>query len=201
MELVKKYKSLGYSGVVITNHYSPMTFHFKEFFNKKKAIEHYLKGYREAKKYEDEDFSVLLGMEIRFYATVNDYLVYGITETFLENAPFLLPFYLKRAYKLFKKNGFITIQAHPFRPYIRRANPKYLDGVEIKNGKSPLTENEKALEWAESVNLKIRTAGSDCHRESGAGITGIITEEPIKTNEDLIRILESGSFKIIDNNI
>ena len=66
MELVKKYKSLGYSGVVITNHYSPMTFHFNEFFNKKKAIEHYLKGYREAKKYEDEHFSVLLGMEIRF---------------------------------------------------------------------------------------------------------------------------------------
>ncbi|MBR2877131.1 MAG: hypothetical protein IKC01_08330, partial [Clostridia bacterium] len=183
---------------VVTNHYSPMTFHLNEFFNKKKAVEHYLKGYREAKKYEDEGFSVLLGMEIRFYATVNDYLVYGVTEEFLENSPFLLSFYLKRAYKLFKKNGFVTVQAHPFRPYIRRANEKYLDGVEIKNGKSPEEENKKALVWADKANLKIRTAGSDCHRESGAGITGIITYEPIKTNEDLLRILRSGNFEIVE---
>ena len=52
--------------------------------------------------------------------------------------------------------------------------------------------------WAEKKNLKIRTAGSDCHRESGAGISGIITNEPIKTNDDLLRILRNGEFKIIE---
>ena len=197
-ELVEKYKELGYSGIVITNHYSDLTFSLKEMFNKKLRSEHYLKGYREAKKYETEDFSVLLGVELRFFLNGNDYLIYGITEELVEKMPFLLPMYLRRTSKFFRNNGCIIIQAHPYRPYIYRANPKYLDGVEIVNGKSTKEENEKALKWAERKNLKIKTAGSDCHRESGAGISGIETNEPIKNSNDLLKILKSGEFKIIE---
>jgi len=197
-ELIKKYKKLGYSGIVITNHYSDFTFSLKEMFNKKLRAEHYLKGFKEAKKYETDDFSVLLGIELRFFLNGNDYLIYGVTEELVEKMPFLLPMYLKKTANFFKKNGCIIIQAHPYRPYIYRANSKYLDGVEIVNGKSSKEENEKALKWAIKKNLKIRTAGSDCHRESGAGISGIITNEPIKTNDDLLRILKSGEFEIIE---
>lgn len=197
-ELTDKYKELGYSGIVITNHYSDLTFSFKELFNKKLRSKHYLAGYREAKKYETDDFSVLLGVELRFYLNGNDYLIYGVTEDFMENAPFLLPLHLKRTSKLFRDNGFVIIQAHPYRPYIYRANPKYLDGVEVVNGKSTKLENDKALSWANKKGLKIRTAGSDCHRVSGAGITGIITNEKIKTNDDLLRILKNGEFQIIE---
>ena len=197
-ELVEKYKELGYSGIVITNHYSDFTFSLKEMFNKKLRSEHYLKGYREAKKYETEDFSVLLGLELRFFLNGNDYLIYGITEELIEKSPFLLPMYLKRSSAFFRKHGCIIIQAHPYRPYIYRANPKYLDGVEIVNGKSTKEENKKALNWAERKNLKIKTAGSDCHRVTGAGISGIETNEPIKNNDDLLRILKSGEFRIIE---
>lgn len=197
-ELVEKYKELGYSGIVITNHYSDFTFSLKEIFNKKLRSEHYLKGYREAKKYETEDFCVLLGVELRFFLNGNDYLIYGVTEELVEKSPFLLPMYLKRTSAFFRKHGCIIIQAHPFRPYIYRANPKYLDGVEIVNGKSTKEENEKALKWAEKKNLKIKTSGSDCHRVTGAGISGIETNEPIKNNDDLLRILKSGEFEIIE---
>lgn len=197
-EIVEKYKKAGYAGIVITNHYSDFTFTLKEMFNKKLRFEHYIAGYREAKKYETEDFTVLLGIELRFFLNGNDYLIYGVTEELLEKTPFLLPMYLKKAAHFFKKNGCIIIQAHPFRPYIYRANPKYLDGVEIINGKSTKEENEKALNWANKKNLKIRTAGSDCHRESGAALTGIVTTEPIKSNEDLLRILTKGDFSLIE---
>ena len=144
-ELVEKYKELGYSGIVITNHYSDLTFSLKEMFNRKLRTEHYLAGFREAKKYETEDFSVLLGIELRFFLNGNDYLIYGVTEELVEKMPFLLPMYLKRTAKFFKKHDCIIIQAHPYRPYIYRANPKYLDGVEIVNGKSTKEENDKAL--------------------------------------------------------
>lgn len=197
-ELVEKYKELGYSGIVITNHYSDMTFSLKEMFNKRLRTEHYLAGYREAKKCETEDFSVLLGVELRFFLNGNDYLIYGVSEELIEKAPFLLPMYLKKASRFFRNNGCIVIQAHPFRPYIYRANEKYLDGVEILNGKSSKEENDKALKWAERKGLKIRTAGSDCHRATGAGLTGIVTNEPIKTNDDLLRILRNGEFEIIE---
>ncbi len=197
--LVKKYKEAGYSGIVITDHYSPMTFHISEFFNKKKALDHFLQGYRKAKKFETEDFSVLLGVELRFYATVNDYLIYGVTEEMLYEFPFLLPFYIKRASKLFRQRGCLFIQAHPFRKFITRANPKYLDGVEVFNGKADKEANDNSLKWAEENNIKIQTSGSDCHRETGVALGGIITEEPIKTNEDLLRILKSGDYKLIRN--
>ena len=51
----------------------------------------------------------------------------------------------------------------------------------------------------EENNIKIHTSGSDCHRETGVGLGGIITEEPIKTNEDLLKILKNGNYKLIKN--
>ena len=198
-ELIKIYKDAGYSGIVLTDHYSPMTFNPSEFFSKNKALDHYLRAYREAKSYETDDFTVLLGMELRFYATVNDYLVYGVTEEMLYDLPFLLPLYIRRASNRLRSKGCLFLQAHPFRKLITRANPKYLDGVEVFNGKATPEANEQSLKWAQSINTPIMTSGSDCHRESGAAIGGIITNEPIKTNEDLLRILKSGDFKLIRN--
>ena len=198
-ELIKIYKDAGYSGIVLTDHYSPMTFNPSEFFSKKKAIDHYLRAYREAKKYNSDDFTVLLGMELRFYATVNDYLVYGVSEEMLYSIPFLLPLYIKRASSLLRSKGCLFLQAHPFRKLITRANPKYLDGVEVYNGKADKEANDASLKWAEEIGNVIKTSGSDCHRESGAALGGIITKEPIKTNDDLIRILKSGDYQLIMN--
>ena len=187
-DLVDKYKEAGYSGIVITDHYSPMTFHISEFFNKKKAIDHFLEGYRRAKEYETEDFTVMLGLELRFYATVNDYLVYGVTEDMLYDLPFMLKLYIRRASKMLRERGCLFIQAHPFRKYITRAKPEYLDGVEVFNAKADKEANDNSLKWAREINAHIMTSGSDCHRESGVGFGGIITKEPIKSNEDLLRI-------------
>lgn len=198
-DLVEKYKVAGYSGIVITDHYSPMTFHIPEFFNKKKAIDHFLEGYRKAKKYETDDFTVLLGMELRFYATVNDYLVYGVSEEMLYELPFLLKTYIKRASNMLRERGCLFLQAHPFRKMITRANPRYLDGVEVFNGKADKEANDNSLKWAEEINTPVMTSGSDCHRESGVGLGGIITTEPIKSNEDLLRILKSGKYELIKN--
>ena len=198
-ELIEEYKKAGYSGIVLTDHDSPITFNLGEFFNKKKALDHYLKAYREAKQYETDDFTILLGMELRFYATVNDYLIYGITEEMLYELPFLLKTYIRKASRLLRERGCLFLQAHPFRKLITRANPKYLDGVEVFNAKSTKEENDNSLKWAEENNIKIHTSGSDCHRETGVGLGGIITQEPIKTNKDLLRILKSGNYKLIRN--
>jgi hypothetical protein len=199
-DLIQIYKDAGYSGIVLTDHYSPMTFNPSEFFSKKKAIDHCLKAYKEAQKYTTDDFTVLLGIELRFYATVNDYLIYDISEEMLHELPFLLSLYIRRASKLLREKGCIFLQAHPFRKLITRAKPKYLDGVEVFNGKADKESNDLSEKWAEEIGATIRTSGSDCHRESGAAKGGIITNEPIKTNEDLLRILKSGDFKLIKNN-
>ena len=153
-ELIQKHKDAGYSGIVLTDHYSPMTFDLPDFFSKKKAIDHYLRAWRIAEKYNDENFTVLLGMELRFYATVNDYIIYGVTEDMLYELPFLLSVYIKRASKMLRERGCLFLQAHPFRKFITRADPKYLDGVEVFNAKSTKEENDNSLKWAEENNIK-----------------------------------------------
>lgn len=199
-EMVKLYKEAGYDGIVITDHYSPATFPFQEQISKTRACEHYLKGYRKAKALEDENFTVLLGMELRYYATVNDYLIYGLTEEKLKKLPHMMALYTKQGYKAMKKEGLLVIQAHPFRKFIYRANPKYLDGVEVYNGKTDKELNDKALDWANSfTKAAIKVGGSDAHRESQICTSGIITHEKIRTSEDLVRILQSGDFEIIKN--
>ncbi len=198
-ELVEQYKAAGYSGIVLTDHYSPMTFDLPDFFSKKRAIDHYLRAYREAKKYNDENFTVLLGMELRFHLTVNDYLIYGITEEILYDLPFLLSLYIKKASKILREKGCLILQAHPFRELITRSNYKYLDGVEVYNGKASPEANQNSEKWADEINAPIRLSGSDCHRVSGVGLGGIVTDTPIRTNEDLLNILKSGNFRLIKN--
>lgn len=196
-EIVKMYKEAGYSGIVITDHYSPMTFKPSRVWRPQTDIDFYLSGYKEALKYADENFTVLLGMEIRYYATANDYLVYGVTEDFLRNSGNLMKVYPKKFYKLAKENGMIVVQAHPFRKLMIRTNPAYLDGAEIHNGKADIESNLNAAKWAEENNMAIRVSGSDFHRPKNLGVGGIITNEPIKTNDDLLRILRSGEFEMI----
>lgn len=197
-DAVEFYKSLGYSGMVITDHYSFLTFGTGSSFKRRVDTEKYLRGYRLAREAAGDDFTVLLGMEIRFFMTTNDYLVYGIDEDFITSNGNMLFKGLKSFYELVRQSGGIIVQAHPFRPYIHRANPKYLDGCEVFNGKDRNSDlNQKAQAWAEKENFKIVTGGADFHRESQKGnISGIITDEEIKTNADLVRILRSSAYEI-----
>ncbi len=197
-DAVEFYKSLGYSGMVITDHYSFLTFGTDSSFKKQIDVDKYLKGYRSALEAAGDDFTVLLGMEIRYFATTNDYLVYGIDEDFIRKNGNMLFKGPKRFYELVKASGGLVIQAHPYRQYVHRANPKYIDGCEIFNAKDRDKDfNQKAQAWAEKKGFKIVTGGADFHRESQkANASGIITEEKIRNNSDLVRILKSGKYKI-----
>lgn len=198
-QIVKMYKEAGYNGIVITDHYSPMTFNLSNVWRPQTAVDFYISGYREALKAADENFTVLLGMELRYYATANDFLVYGVTEDFLRNSGNLMAMYPRKFYKKAKQNGMVVVQAHPFRDFMIRINTKYLDGTEAFNGKSTKEQNQQSVEWATKHEKSVFTSGSDFHRPKNFAKGGIITETPIKTNDDLIKILLSGNFERIEN--
>lgn len=192
--IVELYKAHGYNGIVATDHYSPLT--FMPSTDASRHIDHFLEGYRRMKAAAGDDFTVLLGMEHRHYGTANDYLIYGITEEFLYEIGNLLLTSERKIKKICEENGFLVYQAHPFRHFITRCNPDYLDGVEVYNGKTPKHMNDKALEWAKK-NGKLVVSGSDFHTEEHVARGGIITEKPIKTNEDLMQILRNQSFSLV----
>lgn len=193
-EIVKLYKEKGYSGIVVTDHYSPMT--FDRNWEPQKHIDFYLSGYRRMKAASGDDFTVLLGMELRHYFTANDYLIYGIDEDFLFGAGNLMKIWEKGVFKLCRERGYIVYQAHPFRIGMRRCNPDYIDGVEIFNGKTEKKLNDKAYEWAKENN-KLMISGSDFHTVNNLAKGGIITDKPIKSNADLLEVLKSQGFQMI----
>lgn len=194
-EIVKLYKSKGYNGIVVTDHYSPMT--FTPNWCPQKQIDFYLSGYRRMKAAAGDDFTVLLGIELRHYFTANDYLIYGIDEDFLYSSGNLMKPWEKEVFRLVKERGYLIYQAHPFRVGIRRCNPDYIDGVEIYNGKTGKTENQKAFEWAKE-NDKLMVSGSDFHTVKNLARGGIITDNPVKNNNDLLNVLRSQNFEMIE---
>ena len=107
-EIVKLYIENGYDGIVVTDHYSPMT--FTPNWRPQKQVDFYLSGYRRMKRAAEKlnpDFTVLLGMELRHYGTANDYLIYGVNEDFIYAAGNLMKPWEKKVYDMCHKNGFL----------------------------------------------------------------------------------------------
>ena len=195
-DLVRKYEQAGYSGLVLTDHYSPMTFMLHHYLRPQNAIEYYLSAYHELREWCGDSFSVLLGLELRRYATVNDYLIYGVEEDWLRKQPNMLCWNEKKLCKEAHRQGYLVYQAHPFRPMIRRCDPQYLDGIEVFNGHTDPACNAKALDWAKSLQ-KPMTSGSDTHHTTDTISGGIETETPIRTNADLLDVLRHQTYTLL----
>ena len=136
-------------------------------------------------------------MELRFNENSNDYLVFGITEELLRAHEDIFSLNPESFSKISRENGFLFVQAHPFRNTMTVINPAFLDGVEVYNGhKGHDSRNEIADMWADKYGL-IKTSGTDFHYPHVPANAGILTDEKITTSEQLLEILKSGSYSLI----
>lgn len=201
-EMVENYIALGYSTMVITDHFSPSTFEDMPHLDWNEKCDFYLSGYKRAKKLADGRINVLLGMEYRNIYSPNDYLVYGMTEEFMkkynaDNDNNILNMHLKEFVSALHDAGMLIYQAHPFRNGLTVLKPGRTDGIETLNAhKGHDSRNDIAALWAKKYNL-MTCGGSDCHHRGGEGRGGIITDFEIKTNDDLLRALK-GEVNLID---
>ena len=78
------------------------------------------------------------------------------------------------------------------------ANPKGLFGIEAFNGGTEPFRNELARQFAGHYGLAM-TSGSDIHDRNRLAKGGIMTEHQIQTPEDLISVLRSGEYCLIEN--
>lgn len=194
---VRQYKEAGYSGLVVTDHFSERERGGAGEQKWDKVCECFLHGYRHAKQAaEGTDFQVLLGMEIRFPHNENDFLVYGFTEEFIKEHPWIYMKELPDFRKIAEKEGLYIVQAHPFRPKCVLADIAYLDGIEVYNGNPRHdSHNALALQVAREHDLGM-TVGSDFHQP------GDLCEKCAKfvhiprTEQKLAEMLRRGEFKI-----
>lgn len=197
-ETVRLYQQAGYSGLCITDHLKRGYIRDTSFRNWKEYVSCFLRGWHAAKEAGEQcEMDILLGAELSLDGSINEYLLFGITEAFLYDHPDLYGNSLTELRKIADQNGILIFQAHPFRPNMTRAEPHLLNGVEIWNGNPRHnSHNDLAAQFAKSNHLLV-CAGSDCHETEDVGRSGIQTQERIRSLSDLKCVLQSGAFSCI----
>lgn len=203
-QLVHLYKDAGYDGMVITDHYIERfyTLWFPEEMNgltHEQQVKRWLKGFYTARdEGEKVGFTVLPGTEVRFDGHPNDYLVYGLHEDFFYTVPRLNELKgVKELLSILPENVCV-VHAHPFRNGMTVEDPRGLFGMEVYNGGTEKFRNELARQFALYYGLAM-TSGSDIHNMNRLAQGGIMTEKKIQTPEDLISVLRSGEYRLIEN--
>lgn len=153
-KIVKIAMKRGLNGIAITDHNT-------------------IKGGLEAKKYESEEFTVIVGSEI---ATEKGEIIGLFLSEEVKSRD------LQNAIAEIKEQGGFVVLPHPFDELRHSAfhptgeDVKFIDGVEGFNSRCVFQNyNKRAVEFAIKHNLTI-TSGSDAHFINEIGNGGIITE-------------------------
>lgn len=183
------YKSLGYDGIFVTNHFLDGNINADKKLPYWDLIEFYFSDYEEAKRLAPEyGIKVFLGVELSFGGT--DFLIYGLDKQWYLDNPGIMEMKKTEELSFMMSEGALVVQAHPFREasYIDhiRLFPRSVHGVEIINAAQPQFINDMARHYADSYEL-IHFAGSDNH--SGfkcKRLAGMEFETPVSDELDFV---------------
>lgn len=165
-EMVAKYKELGYSGVIVTDHFFNGNCAVEKSLSWEDRVDGFCLGYEKAKAHGDKiGISVFFGWEYTHNGT--DILTYGLDKSWLKAHPETMSLSVPLYIDLVHEYGGLAIQAHPFRDrnYIQtiRLYPKYIDGLETYNASDAGEMSNDLAEFiAKSYDLA-QTSGSDSH--------------------------------------
>lgn len=191
--LAKRYSSLGYHAVALTNH-----FMYNPNLSAAEYTARYLEDYnRLITAAEPLGLKVILGAEIRFTENINDYLVYGVDKDLLPEIYDRLPFGVEAFRRGLKMPNSVFVQAHPFRVKMDQVDASLLDGVEVFNMHP--NQNSRiglAAKWAKREGVRIITAGSDFHNpeHGGDGLAALRTKCLPTDSYHLASLLKDGDY-------
>ena len=206
--VVERYLDAGYTSLVLTNHINAATFtskRYAEYLEERGVadcwstkIDFYVRDYDRMLEASKGRLNVILGLELRLVCdSFNDYLIYGVTEEWLRNSECFMSIKIEELSDYVRKSGLLIYQAHPFRNGMTVVDPTLLDGYEVYNGNiGHDSRNPIAEAWAKRYN-KLGISGSDFHRAVHQTNSGIITDSPITSNEELLNVLRSQNYQII----
>lgn len=193
------YKSIGYDGVFITNHFIDGNINIDRSKSYAEKIQFYFSDYEAGliigKKI---GIKVFCGVEQSYKGT--DFLIYGLDKEWFLRNPQIEQMTKRQELAYYMESGALVIQAHPYReaPYIDhiRLFPRCVHGVEIINASRPDFENKMAEIYAENYNL-LKFAGSDNHiGKEQHKLAGMCSDVPILDEPDFISRVKDGDMKI-----
>lgn len=208
-EMAMALKKAGYAGMFVTDHNWYGNCAVDSSLPWEVFIKEFIKGYEEAKNWGDEnDFDVFFGYEAGYGGP--EFLIYGISPTWLLAHPEMKDASVKEQYKLIHEAGGMVIQAHPFREawYIQEVQlyPEDVDGVEGINAthsssKSTVHNNvlydQRAIAYGKEHHFPM-TAGSDIHTTSLLG-GGVAFTRRLKSGKDYCDAILNGEDYMLTN--
>ena len=203
-ESLEFYKSLGYAGVFITNHFVDGNIGISKDAPYEERINFYFSDYEEGVKIGDElGISVFFGAEISYRGT--DFLIYGLDKEWYLSHPEIMDMTKKEELLFMMESGALVIQAHPYREakYIEciRLYPREVHGVEVYNANRTDFENEMAQKYADAYGL-LHFAGSDNHTAGAqTRLGGIATDTPLADEKDLVKRVLKGEVALFRKNL
>ncbi len=193
-ELVERCKAAGARGLVLTNH---AVWWMKET-PKEEWCAQYLKDYRETKEAgEHLGLNVILGFEIRFMDTENDYLVFGFDEQFIPTVYDWMDKTAKDFYDAFHSEDVLMIQAHPNRNNMVEMGRDCVDGYEVFNFHPGHNSRVAVASRLHQKNGGVITGGTDLHHPGHEGSLFTCFAEMPQNGKDLVRLLRSGDYVFI----
>ncbi len=190
------YKSLGYAGLFITDHFYkgntavPRTLPWNDW------VTEFAKGYENAKREGDK-----IGLDVFFaweYSGAHgaDFLIYGLDKDWLLAHPEQIELGTCDYLALVRESGGTVIHAHPFRRPEKLLLPDWTDGVEIINANASDEDNFRAEIYARSYGFPV-IGGSDNH--SGARqkrLAGVYLPERISGINEFVSFLRNNEVKV-----
>ena len=195
-KLVELYVEKNYDSVVIANHFTHRYMNLYEIPTYKEYVEFYIEAYEKLKRIAGDKLNIIFGAELRFDDVDNDYLWIGADIDYLRKNDDILNLGTNGFREVCTKNGWLFIQAHPFRHTMKVVDPKMVDGVEVYNAKNESFRNFIADKWADHFGL-IKTSGTDIHKPHETPKGGILTAKKMETMQDVLEVIKSGNYKLV----
>jgi hypothetical protein len=199
-EQTRAYKSRGYTGIIVTDHFVNGHSTCPRNLPWKKRIEYFASGYEEAKKEGDlYGLDVFFGLEYNINGT--EFLTYGLSVDFLLERPEIEYMTAEQYSDLVRSSGGYLAQAHPYREgyWIKNqypVEPHLIDGIEVYNGGMPDNINRKAFEFAQKHDLPMQS-GSDSHDKHLPFAGGIALYKRAESIFDIISAIKSKQAELI----
>ncbi len=193
-DVVDLYKSLGFSGIVITDHFFNGNTAIPSHLPWTTRVELFCRGYENALiRGKEVGLRVFFGWEYAYHGT--EFLTYGLNKQWLLDHPEVLSWSPEQYLKLSRRDGAFNIHAHPFRkaPYIRKLRlfPELVDAVEVINSRNPDVQWDiDAMSYAREHHLAV-TSGSDTHDADTIPGGGILFQHQVNTIEEMISVIRS----------
>ena len=197
-EMARKYKEIGYTGIIVTDHFFNGNCAVPKDLPWKERIDMYYAGYEDAKAEGDKiGLQVFFGLEWTYHGI--DFLTFGVGKDFLYAHPEIETMQPAPYIDLVHEAGGFVIHAHPFREahYIHEfiLAPYQEDAVEVYNTSHSEKIIDDRAKWYAKTYNKIFTSGSDAHQTGKISGGGIYFDHKVKDLDEIIELIKTKQIK------